>query len=151
MKKSGMVVLALSAVLLSSLASWAQNGIVRFVYDDCGNRIKKSLVFMKTEENGRDVEDGNQCLAFAKDLWESFETNLYPNPTEGWFTVALLGNKEGKLYAVLSTVTGVVIEKCVFNEKEEERLFDLTGKPPGVYLLKLFYGDETRIWKIIKY
>lgn len=148
MKSNNSKTVALGVVLFVSLTCWAQDSMVGFSYDNCGNRIRRSLLFKKAEENGRNVEKENTLLSVVNDQWESFEISLYPNPTEGRFTVALSDNRDEKMQAELSTLTGVIIETYVFNKTQHD--FNLTGKPSGIYLLKLTIGDETMVWKIIK-
>ncbi len=149
MRKRTFQLLLLAGMLLSSFVGWAQSAEVHFTYDACGNRILKSLQLKKTEENGKFVEDGNAFLDAAIDYIQETEVGLYPNPTNGKFTVTLSGNTCLTLEATLTTETGVVIEHHRFSDSQHE--FDLSAQPSGIYILKLILDNETRTWKIVKH
>jgi hypothetical protein len=139
----------MAGIILAPLIGWTQSAEVHFTYDACGNRILKSLQLKKTEENGKFVEDGNAFLDAAIDYIQETEVGLYPNPTNGKFTVTLSGNTCLTLEATLTTETGVVIEHHRFSDSQHE--FDLSAQPSGIYILKLILDNETRTWKIVKH
>ena len=95
-------------MLLFPAVSWAQNAEAHFTYDACGNRILKSLQLKKTEENGKNVEDRNAYVSKATEYIQETEIGLYPNPTEGRFTVTLSDTPNATMEAILATATGVV-------------------------------------------
>lgn len=147
--KNGVIKTVLAGFLvLASLKGWAQDVSVRFLYDECGNRISRSIQLYKTEENGKNVEEENGILSEANDCIGDAKISIFPNPSKGMVIVEAFGNEQKDIKATLTTLTGSLIEeKNLFGSRQE---FDLSGKPSGVYLLKLLYGEETRTWKIIK-
>ena len=148
MRRRTLILLLLLGGLLSSYSVYAQN-TVSFTYDDCGNRIKRSLQLRKVEENGKNVEAKNEYVSFANDSIGAVMVSLFPNPTEGRVTVSFSDNSDAPIDAVLTSITGTIIERQSFVGNQHE--FDLSSQPAGIYLLKLILGDETRTWKIVKH
>ena len=130
--------------------SFGQNATVVFYYDDCGNRIERSLSFKKIEENGNALGDDEEkgWQSTAEDYFEGIKISLYPNPTDGKFSLAFSDKPSFILNALLFTLEGVVLEMRQLEGVTED--FDLNGRPAGVYLLRLTAGDNTQTWKIIK-
>lgn len=149
MRNRTIQLLVLAGMLLFPAVSWAQNAEAHFTYDACGNRILKSLQLKKTEENGKNVEDRNAYVSTATEYIQEMEIGLYPNPTEGRFTVTLSDTPNATMEAILATATGVVIERHRFMDLRHE--FDLSRQPAGLYILRLVLDDETRTWKIVKH
>lgn len=147
--KTGIRLLLLLIALSGASMCLAQgNPQVVFDYDECGNRVRRWIDFRKVEESGKNVERENATLATATDFINSCEISLYPNPTRGKFTVALVGNKADELQAVLTSATGTILETHQFNEFQHD--FDLSDKPAGIYFLRLTVGTFTHVWKIVK-
>ena len=113
---------------------------VSFGYDACGNRTSRTIAFSKADE-GR----GEASL---RDSFVGCDAMLFPNPTEGGFILSLTGDDIPQATAVLCTMDGKVIEERVVTGTVEE--FDLSGKPSGVYLLRLTTEGEAKVWKVIK-
>lgn len=138
----------LAGFLFPSLTGLAQNVIVEFTYDDCGNRIQRGLQMKKVEENGKEIEDETEFLLSISEDLGVLSIGLYPNPTEDKVVVTLSEDSIENVEAVLSTVSGMVIERFRFSGVQQE--VDLSSQPDGVYLLKLILDNETRTWKIVK-
>lgn len=149
MKRIIRILLTLTGMAWATV-SFAQNPTVTYYYDDCGNRIERTLGFKKVEENGRSLatDDVTGWLAKAEDNFYGVPVLLYPNPTDGKFSLAFLEEVPQAAHAELCSTNGVVIDsRSVKNPVEE---FDLTGKSAGIYVLRLTSGKETQTWKIIK-
>ena len=126
-----------------------ERSTVSFGYDANGNRTMRSLQFKKTEENGKSVEDESEFLAEAKDVFDTMEVGLFPNPTSGRFTVSVNRDESATpLHIILSTQTGVVILDRTFNSEMED--IDLSGQPSGIYILRLSTSNESHVWKVVK-
>lgn len=114
---------------------------VRFGYDDCGNRISRTLEFARIND---ERNQASLCDRFAEN-----DALLFPNPTEGGFMLSLTGTDIPQdATATLCTIDGKVVEARVVSNTTEE--FDLTGRPSGIYLLRLASERETKVWKVIK-
>lgn len=125
-------------------------GEVTFGYDANGNRISRSILFGKIFEDGKNVEAEKGLETIVMDQIGGVEFSIYPNPTHGRFLVEVgdSGNSM-PLQVILYTPQGdVLIEKTIDVCLEE---FDLSDYPAGIYMLHLMAGDETHVWKIVKY
>lgn len=129
----------------------AQNVTVHYIYDESGNRINRTLVTAKAEQDGRYVVDDefaeNQSLVLNNT--DDNGISVYPNPTDDKFTVAL-SESTGKAYHIsLFNIMGILIEEhdvmapSIF-------VFDLTGKSSGTYLLNIVADSISRTWKVVK-
>jgi hypothetical protein len=76
---------------------------------------------------------------------------VYPNPTNGTFTVEVNGAAESSKVSV--DIYGVLGEKIIGKEMTgmKKQVFDLSGRQHGVYLVRIVKGDESGMTKIIKY
>lgn len=129
-----------------------QTGTVSFNYDANGNRVLRTLSFQRGDGKGRgDTEHtAAPLLASATDTLAGLELSLYPNPTDGRFSVGVGNAAEGtRLEAVLCTPTGAVVSRKTLAGESID--FDLSGHAAGVYVLRIEAGEETRTWKVIKH
>ena len=130
-------------------------GTVRFGYDACGNRVSRTLeVKREDDKNGlagnHPKESGADASATSPgDLVGGMAYAIYPNPTEGRLVLVTEGAvPPDSAVATLLTLTGSVIEERAVRSDRE--VLDLSGRPSGVYLLRLSSGGETHTWKVIK-
>lgn len=128
---------------------------VHFGYDACGNRVSRTLEFARMEDPGKDGDDDTapnpeetSWQAELSDRFEGVETTLSPNPTDGGFILSMGGEISQGAKAILCTMDGKVLEERSVNNATEE--FDLSGKPAGIYLLRLSSERETKVWKVVK-
>ena len=125
---------------------------VRFGYDACGNRTSRTLEFSRVdgEKGTGGVKGGaSQWEASLCDSFAGAEAMLFPNPTEGGFFLAFSGEEiPNDATATLCSVDGKAIEERKVGGMTEE--FDLSGKPAGVYLLRLSSRDSVKTWRIVK-
>jgi len=63
---------------------------------------------------------------------------LYPNPTNGIVKLSLNHMPQKGTYLIVSDIAGKLISKHYIHNKEE--FIDLTGNPPGIYLIKANRG-----------
>jgi hypothetical protein len=149
MKRIIRILLTLTGMVLATV-SFAQNPTVTYYYDDCGNRIERTMGFKKVEENGHlfSTDDGKGWLAKIEDDFGGASVSLYPNPTNGKFSLAFSKEVPLSIQAVLCTAEGSVIESRQVKNPIEE--FDLAGESAGIYVLRLTSDKETQTWKIIK-
>ena len=137
---------------IADLEGRTSDDTVRFTYDACGNRIGRTIEFSRMDEGGgKGAEDPKKPEAWCSDLHDVLtggEASLFPNPTDGVFTLALTGDIAAGAKASLLTLTGEVLSERTLTGTSIE--FDLNGHPAGVYLLRLTTDRETRTWKVIK-
>lgn len=149
MKKTAILIIFMLVVMAVVPCLAQQRSTVSFSYDANGNRTMRSLQFKKTEENGKSVEDENEFLAEATDVFGAMEVSLFPNPTSGRFTVSVSRNEsETPLRVILGTPTGaVILDKTLSGTMED---IDLSGRPAGIYILRLSTSNESHVWKVVK-
>lgn len=149
MRRTIGILLVLAGLVWTSVG-FAQNATVSYSYDTCGNRTERTLGFKKAEDKGRSLatDDGEGWLAKAEDDFGGIHLSLYPNPTEGSFSLSFSEELPAPMQAELCTSGGTVIERRLVKNLTEQ--FDLAGKSAGIYVLRLTSGKETQTWKIIK-
>ena len=145
------LILFLTVAAVPCLAQ--QTGTVSFNYDANGNGTLRTLSFQRGDGKGRgDTKHiaNAPLLASATDTLAGHELALYPNPTDGQFSVGVGNAAEGtRLEAVLCTPTGAVISRKTLAGESID--FDLSGHAAGVYVLRLEAGGEAITWKVIKH
>ena len=136
------LILFLTVAAVPSLAQ--QGGTVSFNYDANGNRVLRQI------EIGGGRGEAATATIGATEAHGPLEVTLYPNPTEGRFSVGVDNAVENtRLQAVLYTAAGTVVScKALSGDRID---FDLSGHTAGVYVLRIETGGETRTWKVIKH
>ena len=146
MKKSALTLIVLTA--LSSSAFADHN--VQFSYDNGGNRTSRAIVIARggTRSVGTEETDSTQEQPFT-DIFADYTLKVYPNPTEGHLRIELDGLPDSEAFCFIIASLG---GKEVFREMTAKNPIeaDLSTCPAGLYLLKLFYKEETKEFKIIK-
>jgi len=129
---------------------------VEFTYDDAGNRNCRQVIYLKSsvvDEQQTQNETGFQPAADSvefKGMVGSREVSIFPNPTRGMLTVKVTtGQEQGETSrVVVFTLAGeTVLEQSLIGS---ETRVDLSGRPPGTYILKLSSGTNHVSWKVIK-
>jgi YD repeat-containing protein len=138
------LILLFAGLLLISCDSNAQS--VAYGYDAAGNRISRTIV-MQSSSLRSAVEEEEP--AARSEVLSGMEIKIYPNPTQGLLHIEIenlppdvtariaLYQLSGKLVTLKQGVT-------------QSTEIDITGQPPGTYLLQIVAGEEQTEWKIIK-
>jgi Leucine-rich repeat (LRR) protein len=117
---------------------WANNN---WVTGPTGN-IDPGVVFSLNCPNSCDISVGITEL----EVWPK-ELLLYPNPTDGNFTIDLGVNYESATVRV-TDINGKLIQSFSYNDHQ---LLDIKiEEPAGVYLLMLESGDKKSVIRIVK-
>jgi hypothetical protein len=100
--------------------------------------------------DGHFTENGLSAITDFKEATGIFErsfshaVSIYPNPAKGKVTIAgLIAGAE----ISLSDLHGQTIAN--FKDQSEQADYDLTGLPPGVYLVKIKINDQSIFRKLI--
>lgn len=138
----------LIVLLCSGAHLQAQN--ITFEYDDSGNCIKKykTIVLQNTQRNIVPVDTIQTSP--EKGTLGKYDVFIYPNPTEGFLKVELVGDFGNTLNV---QVTVMDINGRSINQLTcANYLFwvDMSSYVSGNYLLKLCIGQACETWKIIK-
>lgn len=149
MKTSYKILLTLIMLAFASV-SIAQNATVTYLYDDCGNRIQRTIGFKKSDDKSpvKNAPNDEVWLADVNDSFAGASLSLFPNPTADRFYLVLFGQEAISVHATLCTMEGSIIDERDITHSNEE--FDLSGKAAGIYLIHLRASNETKTWKIIK-
>ena len=119
--------------------------VVRYDYDEAGNRILRAVIVLKTTEN-----DSLKTIQNYEGLIGETKITVYPNPNQGSFSVEFsesLNNQES---------TDIYIHDL--NGKEvykKENLgiltnIDISYCEKGIYFMTIVKDTDKKIWKIIK-
>lgn len=139
-------------LLLLSASALAQNTTVHFGYDANGNRISRSLEIRRIQSNdflaGEDNMDSVPTLDGRQDTLGGLHVSVYPNPTQGRFTIRQSGTATLPIEASLYTANGILIERRILSNLNEE--FNLGERSAGVYFLRLSSEQEKQTWKVVK-
>ena len=94
MKTSFKILLMLIMVAFASV-SIAQNATVTYLYDDCGNRIQRSIGFKKSDDKSpaKNAPIDEVWFAEVNDNFAGASLSLFPNPTADRFPLFFLGKR----------------------------------------------------------
>lgn len=122
---------------------------VSYAYDADGNRVSRTVWLGNDREDRSQSSDTTKTVRYT-DCIDECEISIYPNPTSGRVNVGMTSaTEDGVAFtAALFSPSGALITRRDAGTAPAE--FDLSGMPPGVYLLELRLGTESRTWKIIK-
>lgn len=142
----------LCLLLILSASALAQNTTVHFGYDANGNRISRSLEIRRIQSDdflaGEANMDSVPTLDGQQDCIGDSPISVFPNPTQGRFTIQQSGFTPISIVASLYTANGIMIERRILSGLREE--FDLGERSAGVYFLQLSSGQEKQTWKVVK-
>ena len=145
MKKGAITLIMLTALSSSVFADHD----VQFTYDNGGNRITRAIVVARAQSRRNSTALSDSTTSVFTATFSSFQLKVYPNPTEGHLKIEMEGLPEGEAFRfVIVSIDGkeIVREAAAKNPSEA----DLSTCSAGLYILKLFYKEETKEFKIIK-
>ena len=128
---------------------------VEFAYDDAGNRTTRQVIYLKST-----VADSTQQLkktAFQqqtdsvayKSTLGSREVSIFPNPTQGLFTIAMeIQEDDSPVKLELFSLAGKSILQQTI--RQPKTMVDLRSHPAGTYILTISLVGNQRSWKVIK-
>jgi hypothetical protein len=77
------------------------------------------------------------------------EISIFPNPTKGSLTIAIAGEEEAvPTTLALFSMSGEMI--LVQEIRQPNTTLDLSGHPPGTYLLQITITAGRETWKVVK-
>lgn len=122
---------------------------VRFMYDSGGNRVSRAIVIPPTTRSASGDEAVSDSIAMFTDIFADFTLRVHPNPTRGHIRIELLGLPDGDSfhYLIVSSAGRRIVEETTSDNPAEA---DLSECPTGLYVLRLFYKDVTKEFKILK-
>jgi len=142
--------------LLPSFALFCQTvNHISFTYDVAGNRETREVIYLKTTAI-EDTEATNQNVfgqvtdsVEFKGILHGQEVSIFPNPTKGSLTIAIAGEQEtGPATLALFSISGELVLKQQI--RQPNTTLDLSGHPPGNYLLQISTAAGSETWKVVK-
>ena len=149
-------------LVLSVSISSAQDFIVKYTYDNNGNRVKQELkeismqssmlksanISMENDsELSKSTNEFNDESKFSEDF-NSVDLTIYPNPVKETLNISIESNHNinGQLH--IYSVDG----KCLLNKKikKNSTSVNMSRFPHGTYLLQIHLNGSVKLWKILK-
>jgi hypothetical protein len=128
---------------------------VEFDYDAAGNRTTREVIYLKSsvvDDPQAHHETGFQPAVDSvefKGKLGNREISIYPNPTKGSLTIAIAGEEEAcPATLALFSLTGEVILRHQI--RQPSTTLDLSGHPPGTYLLQITTAAGRETCKVVK-
>ncbi|MEI6436759.1 MAG: FISUMP domain-containing protein [Bacteroidota bacterium] len=105
--------------------------------------LNKSAITLNEEELPNEINTTK--INEASDLF-----TISPNPTFGVFTLKMIDFETTQIIhlEVHSMLGEIVMQRKLFGQRQYD--FDLTGKPKGVYFIRVLAGDKMGVEKLIK-
>jgi hypothetical protein len=121
---------------------------LKYKYDLAGNRTHRNIIYLNSSKKSSQANDPKKTEEFV-DMLDDLKITIWPNPTEGKLFVALHG-MDASLgsYLTVYNMGGVPIRK--YKDLDGETEIDLTGDPPGMYVIVISANGKISQWKVIK-
>ena len=110
-----------------------------FNYDNDGNRIQRYVQDNCDEKRDYSADEANEIVT---------DVGVYPNPTDGEFTIMIPNSDDTPACCYLYDFNGVLIMERTL---DIETSINIEQMPPGVYFLKIVSGEETSSKIIVKH
>jgi len=92
----------------------------------------------------------NPCTVGINELNGLNTISIYPNPTEGIFTVEIKSNNKDKRSLKIFDVIGSIVSEQKDLKNETKHEVDLREKAPGIYYIEINIGKKSVTKKIVK-
>lgn len=83
----------------------------------------------------------------AEDAGAYRQHTLFPNPSTGWLGIRISDDWQGPFQLTVRTISGQVIQQRSASSNSIH--IDLTGQPPGIYLLEITAGQERHVERFV--
>jgi hypothetical protein len=79
-----------------------------------------------------------------------FSSLVYPNPSDGEYTLFINGQQEGECTVYVYSLLGTLVDKFTFSNTLGQHTISLKSKPSGAYLFRIQSGSFEEKIKVIK-
>jgi len=137
-------------LFLCNLTGSAQgNYSFSFTYDASGNRLTRTrtIILLKSAKIENQDSLSNHPKSF-EDLIGNRPIKIYPNPTKGLLKVEIPVADEVSAKLKIYSSQGSVIKDIPVTGTFTE--IDLSNQSPGIFILRIYIGELSSEWKIIK-
>ena len=133
------------AMMYAACVSNAQ--VVKFTYDDAGNRIKREVVTINLLENS--LDESAEFKQFLKGERLNKNVNVKVDESADIIRVVVSDTEEFSEYEVsLYSVSGMKVI-CNISMSDFANI-EIGGLPKGVYVLVVKEGNKADAWKVLK-
>ena len=82
-------------------------------------------------------------------VFEKSSFKIYPNPTDGRFTLELIKEPQNTpvVVKIFNMMSSQILETVIHSGRFHE--FNLSNQFPGIYLIKVEQDNQISIWKVI--
>ena len=125
---------------------WAAYGqdVIRYSYDNAGNRIKREIDLSRASEE----KDDKNPESYS-DRIEEHEIRIYPNPTKGDLVINISNiDTENQVTVILYNIEGKLMRRAEVNAGQA--FMDIRDEQNGIYLMQINIDENSTIWKIFK-
>lgn len=148
MKRYLIKALALQVLLGVCVYAYPQEFKANYIYDNNGNRIKATVVFLIDRGENPEV---SESISIDEEL-NTF-VNVYPNPTKGELFVDIVNAANETFEDNKSTITvwdvqGKFLHSIVVTNPKV--IVNLSNEPNGIYILKLNINGKVHHIKVVK-
>lgn len=118
-----------------------------YSYDSSGNRTLRQK-YIPTRGTVEQSENESDSDSLSEELTPN-SIKIYPNPTDGIFSVEIIGMQSPEDASItIYNMTGVIV---YYNDQlKTTNEIDLTSCPSGIYLLITKVDGKTGSWKVLK-
>ncbi len=93
----------------------------------------------------------NPSAEAQDDLLKTTNIKLYPNPTEGLFTIGLNSISDATSNVQVYSINGVLVYNKHFDQTENSSLqINLEEQPKGLYIVQLTHNNQVTTHKLVK-
>ncbi|MFC1733405.1 T9SS type A sorting domain-containing protein, partial [candidate division KSB1 bacterium] len=139
-------IISFSVLLISNIILVkAQTQIIQYTYDNCGNRINRTIVIPPS--NPPNQTTGLDQI-YGEEIGESV-ISIFPNPNQGILNINIENLPSGsENEMLLFDLSG----KKVFHLQnlEESNQINITDLKQGTYIMKILLNSNMSKWKIIR-
>ncbi|MFH1051202.1 MAG: T9SS type A sorting domain-containing protein [bacterium] len=130
-------------ILFSYGYSLAQSSTFTYGYDDAGNRVIREIGPSQFHPNEPDEKE------VYNDYLAGHGINIFPNPSRGKIEIVIsnLKDKEQARIEIFDLLGEKVFE---LNNLKVSNTIDISDKPGGAYIMKIFINEKSIVWKVMK-
>lgn len=143
--KTRYIVWFIFALVFIPFAGYTQTNF-EFGYDAAGNRISRTIVLKSAI-----IQDGLTASQLENPIEEKIgfaTTRIYPNPTKGLLHLEISSENNQEASFTVHDINGkLIIQKDAFLYNAD---INLSPNPAGIYILRVFIGNDSKEWKVIK-
>lgn len=123
--------------------AYGQN-VVRYSYDNAGNRIKKEIVLTRGSVASDDEKPGSYS-----DRIDGHDIRIYPNPTRGNLVINISNiDSDNQVSITLFSIEGKLMRKAKVDSGQAH--MDIGNERNGIYLMQISIDESSTTWKIVK-